>query len=55
MDQWDSYFPPLNLWNYNLHWKWFLDTPRENLSDGDVQVSTGQRVTEQTARECETR
>ena len=23
MDQWDDYFPPLNLWNYNLHFQWF--------------------------------
>ena len=23
MDQWDDYFPPLNLWNYNLYYSWF--------------------------------
>ena len=23
MDQWDDYFPPLNLWNYNLYFQWF--------------------------------
>jgi len=47
MEQWDNYFPPLNLWNYSLSWQWFED---ENLSDGDDQVSTGQQVTEWTAR-----
>jgi hypothetical protein len=41
MDQWDEYFPPLNLWNYSLHWQWFDDSIKEeNLSDGDDQVST---------------
>lgn len=25
MDQWDCLIPPLNLWNYNLHWKWTLE------------------------------
>lgn len=49
MNQWDNYFPPLNLWNYNLHWKWFPEEVEENLFEGDVQVSTGQRVTEWTA------
>ena len=38
MEQWDNYFPPLNLWNYSLSWQWF---EYENLSDGDDQVSTG--------------
>jgi len=52
MEQWDNYFPPLNLWNYSLSWQWFED---ENLSDGDDQVSTGQQVTEWTARESRTR
>ena len=23
MDQWVDYFPPLNLWNYNLYHRWF--------------------------------
>jgi hypothetical protein len=42
MDQWDEYFPPLNLWNYSLHWQWFDDPieEEENLSDGDDKVST---------------
>ena len=31
MEQWDNYFPPLNLWNYSLSWQWFNN---ENLSDG---------------------
>jgi len=22
LSQWDNYFPPLNLWNYNLCWRW---------------------------------
>jgi hypothetical protein len=22
LQQWDNYFPPLNLWNYNLFWRW---------------------------------
>lgn len=25
MDQWDSTSPPLNLWNYNLAWKWWAE------------------------------
>jgi hypothetical protein len=40
MDQWDDYFPPLNLWNYSLHWQW-IDTDSENPSDGPAMVSTG--------------
>jgi len=50
MNQWDSYIPPLNLWNYNLYYKWFDDLDDENLFDGDDLDSTGQRVTEQTAQ-----
>lgn len=23
MQQWCDTFPPLNLWNYNLYYKWF--------------------------------
>ena len=33
MDQWDNYFPPLNLWNYSLSWQW---NDSKNLSDGGV-------------------
>lgn len=39
MDQWDNYFPPLNLWNYNNSWYW-LTNPNKSSSDGDAMVST---------------
>ena len=36
MKAWVEYFPPLNLFNYNLFWKWqYEDASNENLSDGD--------------------
>jgi len=38
MEQWDNYFPPLNLWNYNLYSTWFEDITKENLSDGPAPV-----------------
>ena len=44
MKSWNGEFPPLNLWNHNLSWRWKLS------SDGPDQVATGQRVTEWTAR-----
>ena len=50
MDQWDDYFPPLNLWNYSVHWRWFDSTTEESPIDGADQVSIGQQVTEQTTR-----
>jgi hypothetical protein len=42
MDQWHEYFPPLNLWNYSLHWQWSNDPiEEENLFDGGEMDSTG--------------
>ena len=41
MDQWDNYFPPLNLLNYNLHWQWVCNSVTENLSDGGDLDSIG--------------
>lgn len=29
LEQWDTKFPPLNLWNYSLHWRWVLEFEQE--------------------------
>jgi len=49
--QWNEYFPPINLWNYNKFYKWNT----ENLFEGDALVSTGQRVKKWTTRQRESR
>ena len=42
MKSWVEHFPPLNLFNYNLFWKWNYEyLSNENLSDGGAMVSTG--------------
>lgn len=33
LEQWDNYFPPLNLWNYNLFWRWCEEWRQENQKD----------------------
>jgi hypothetical protein len=33
---WNDRFPPLNLWNYNLHWQWaskFQQRPKPDIED----------------------
>ena len=41
MKAWVEHFPPLNLFNYNLFWKWNYEyLSNENLSDGGAMVST---------------
>lgn len=41
MKAWVEHFPPLNLFNYNLFWKWNYETlSDENLYDGGDTVST---------------
>ena len=44
MDQWDKGFPPLNLWNYSLHWQWFNIPVDENLSDGPDRFRQGEII-----------
>ena len=33
LEQWDNYFPPLNLWNYNLFWRWCEEWQDETNKD----------------------
>jgi len=33
LPQWDNYFPPLNLWNYNLFWRWREEWQDETIND----------------------
>lgn len=33
LKQWDNSFPPLNLWNYSLHWQWLEEWQDESNKD----------------------
>ena len=33
LSSWDNYFPPLNLFNYSLHWKWIEEWTETNEDD----------------------
>jgi len=33
LTQWDNNIPPLNLWNYNLFWRWVEEWDQNNEKD----------------------
>jgi len=37
LEQWDNYFPPLNLWNYNLFWRWCEEWQDETKKDSTLE------------------
>ena len=53
MEQWQTYFPPLNLWNYSVSWSWSIDPELESFYDGPDRFRHGEIAKEATG-ECET-
>ena len=54
MEQWTTYFPPLNLWNYNISWSWHVDPDLESFFDVGDRFRHGE-IAKEATRECETR
>jgi hypothetical protein len=53
MEQWQTYFPPLNLWNYSVSWSWNIDPELESFFDVGDRFRHGEIAKEATG-ECET-
>jgi hypothetical protein len=48
MEQWQTYFPPLNLWNYSVSWSWHIDPELESFFDGSDRFRHGEIAKEAT-------